>query len=102
MIGQIDNNDLRKAIITSYTKARGLIDSYRFNNDLLQKYEYWSFLFQESKNPQHATNRDAYWVTLINYAKDLKKSHGELKENVNSLLRMLRKQGVLFEQKQEN
>lgn len=30
LIGQIDNNDLRKAIITTYTYARGLIDSYRF------------------------------------------------------------------------
>lgn len=91
LIGQIDDNDLRKAIITSYTKARGLIDSYRFNNDLLQKYEYWSFLFQESKNPQHATNRDAYLKTLINCAKDLKISHDELKGDVNNLLRMFRK-----------
>lgn len=102
LIGQIDNNDLRKAIITSYTYARGLIDSYRFNNDLLQKYEYWSFLFQESKNPQHAANKDAYSDSLIKYAKDLKESHGELKEDVNNVLRMFRKQGVLFEQKKDN
>jgi hypothetical protein len=101
LIGQIDNNDLRKAIITSYTKARGLIDSYRFNNDLLQKYEYWSFLFQETKNPQHAININAYHDSLTKHAKDLKESHGELKEDVKNLLRMLRKQGVLFEQKQD-
>jgi hypothetical protein len=100
LIGQIDNNDLRKAIIATYTKARGLIDSYRFNNDLLQKYEYWSFLFQETKNSQHATNRDAYRDSLIKYAKDLKESHSELKEDANNVLRILRKQGSLSEQRQ--
>lgn len=101
LIGQIDNNDLRRAIIISYTKARGLIDSYRFNNDLLQKYEYWPFLFQETKNPIHEANKIAYITSLTKYANGLKISHNELKQQVNDLLRMLHKHGVLYESKQD-
>ncbi len=35
LIGKIKNNDLRKRIITTYTIAKGLIDSYKLNNELV-------------------------------------------------------------------
>lgn len=94
-IGRIKDHDLRKAIIATYTKARGLIDSFRMNNDIVQKYEYAHLLFQETKNPVHQSNVNNYLQSLSRYAANLKRLHGELKVLSSDLLRRLRKQGVL-------
>lgn len=37
LIGRIKDHDLRKNIIKTYTLGKGMIDSYRMNNDLVQK-----------------------------------------------------------------
>ena len=94
-IGRIKDHDLRKAIIASYTKGRGLIDSFRLNNEMVQKYEYAAILFQETQNPVHQANVDNCIHALTQYAVSLKRLHGELKIHVSDLLRRLRKQGVL-------
>jgi len=94
-IGKIKDHDLRKQIVATYAKARGLIDSYRMNNDLLQKWEYAHLLFQESQSELHKANAQARYQSLIQYASSLKKGHGELKTMVSELLRRLRKEGVL-------
>lgn len=94
-IGKVKDHDLRKQIVATYAKARGIIDSYRMNNDLLQKWEYAHLLFQESQSELHKTNAHARYQSLIQYASSLKKGHGELKTMVSELLRRLRKEGVL-------
>jgi hypothetical protein len=94
-IGKIKDHDLRKQIVATYAKARGLIDTYRMNNDLVQKWEYAHLLSQESQNPIHQTNAQARYQSLIQYASEIKKRHVELKAMVSELLRRLRKEGVL-------
>ncbi|HLA75641.1 MAG TPA: hypothetical protein VJM76_06990 [Gammaproteobacteria bacterium] len=94
-IGKIKDHDLRKQIVATYAKARGLIDSYRMNNDLVQKWEYAHLLYQESQNQIHQTNAQARHQSLIQYASEIKKRHDELKLMVSELLRRLRKEGVL-------
>lgn len=94
-IGRIKDHDLRKAIIATYTKGRGLIDSFRMNNEIVQKYEYAAILFQETQNPVHQANVENCIHALRQYAVSLKRQHGELKILVSDLLRRLRKQGVL-------
>ena len=97
LIGRIPNNDLRKQIIKTYTLAKGMVDSFRMNNDLVSKWEFSEKLYAESKNDVHKEQAIAHFASLIDYAKTLKESHKTLKTEVSNLLRELRKHGVLNE-----
>ena len=97
LLGRIPDNDLRKQIIKTYTLAKGMVDSYRMNNDLNQKFEHWHQVFQESKNEIHQQKASAQLRALVEYAKNLKKDHQEVKTETAQLLRTLRKHGVLSE-----
>jgi hypothetical protein len=97
LIGRISDNDLRKQIIKTYTLAKGMVDSFRMNNELNQKYEYWLQIFQESKSVIHQQKAAAHYGALVVYAKALKISHQQVKMETTQLLRSLRKQGVLTE-----
>jgi len=94
-IGRVQDHDLRKLIVSTYSKARGLIDSYRLNNDLVQKHEHAFWIFQETQNQIHKANAASRFNALADYAKSLKKGHVEVKAQVQILLRELRKKGVL-------
>lgn len=99
LIGRIPDNDLRKQIIKTYTLAKGMVDSFRMNNDLNQKFEYWHQVFQESKSEVHQQKAAAHFVALVEYAKSLKNSHQQMKSEAAQLLRSLRKHGVLSEKR---
>ncbi|MBD9360501.1 hypothetical protein [Methylomonas fluvii] len=94
-IGRIQDHDLRKLIVSTYSKARGLVDSYRLNNDLVQKHEHAYWISQETQNQIHLANAKSHYAALVSYSKTLKKSHIEVKQQVQELLRELRKKGVL-------
>ena len=95
LIGRIKDHDLRKLIVSTYSKARGLIDSYRLNNELVHKYEQAVLLHQETNQAVHASHVNARLQALVTYATSLKQSHMEVKSQVQELLRELRKKGVL-------
>lgn len=97
LIGRVKSNDLRKQIIVTYTLARGIIDSYRLNNDLVSKWEFSEKLFSELQLEVHKDQAIAHYASLIDYAKELKNLHALLKSEVLGLLRQLRKSGVLNE-----
>ena len=97
LIGQIEDHDLRKLIVTTYTKARGLIDAYRLNNELLAKYEHWYWTSLQSGHPTHKKIAEEKYRALVDYAKTLKELHNDLSTNTKELLRALRKKGVLVE-----
>ena len=99
LIGRIPDNDLRKQIIKTYTLAKSMIDSFRMNNDLNQKYEYWFQVFRESKNEVHQQKAAAHYGALVEYAKNLKLGHQQIKLESSQLLRSLRKHGVLSEKR---
>jgi hypothetical protein len=99
LLGRIPNNDLRKQIIKTYTLGKALIDSYRLNNDLNQKLEYWAQLFQESQNEVHKQKAAAVYSSLVDYVKKIKLTHQKIKTESSQLLRSLRKEGVLTEKK---
>jgi hypothetical protein len=88
LIGRIKNDDLRKAIVTTYTKARGLVDSFRLNNDFISKFEYWHSLSQQDYHPVYARNAEIYHTSLITYAGKLQNSHNHLKALVQNLLQL--------------
>jgi hypothetical protein len=97
LIGRVPDNDLRKQIIKTYTLAKGMVDSFRMNNELNQKFEYWHQIFQESKSEEHQQKAAAHYNALVEYAKKLKLGHQQIKSETSQLLRTLRKQGVLSE-----
>ena len=97
LIGRIPDNDLRKQIIRTYTLGKGMVDSYRMNNDLIQKYDYWCQMFQESKNVIHQHNAEAHYNAMVEYAKSLKIGHQEAKSESTQLLMILKKYGVMSE-----
>lgn len=95
LIGKIANNDLRKSIIETTIKARGLIDSFRLNNDFVYKYEQAFLLAFQTNEDKHNQLVEIHRKTLIKYAEKLKQGHQDQKERVQNLLREFRKQGVL-------
>ena len=97
LIGRIPSNDLRKQIIKTYTLSKGMVDSFRMNNDLVSKYEFSEKLFAETQLDVHKQQAISHFVLLIEYAKTLKEFHKSLKQEISSLLRELRKNGVLNE-----
>ena len=99
LIGRIPDNDLRKQIITTYTLAKGMIDSFRLNNDLVGKFEFADKIYQETQQDIHKKQAVAHYNSLVDYAKTLKDGHTKLKNEITSLLRELRKNGVLNEKR---
>lgn len=97
LIGRISNNDLRKQIIKTYTLSKGMVDSFRLNNDLVHKFEYANKLYDETKQEVHKQHAIAHYKSLISYATTLKQGHNVLKNEISDLLRTLRKNGVLSE-----
>jgi hypothetical protein len=100
LIGRIKDNDLRKRIIKTYTLGKGMIDSFRLNNDLVSKLEFANKLYNESKQEVHQKQAAAHYAALVDYAKSLKSGHYLFKQEVSGLLRELRKNGVLNEKTQ--
>jgi hypothetical protein len=97
LLGRIDDNDLRKQIIRTYTYSKGMVDSFRLNNDLVQKLEHSNKVYEETMQEIHKLHAKAHYNALVDYAKVLKQSHQVLKQEIVDLLRSLRKHGVLSE-----
>lgn len=97
LIGHIDDADLRKLIVQVYSKARGLIDSYKMNNDMLGKLEFWTNLYKETNNQVYQQNAQGQFAAMQLYAKKMKESHVALRDLSGQLLRRLRKMGVISE-----
>jgi len=94
LIGRIKDHELRKLIVSTYTLARGLIDSFRLNNDFVQKYELAYWVYQETQSLPHKTCADSSHAVLVQYAVGLKGLHEKVKIQISELLISLKKNGV--------
>lgn len=94
LIGRVKDHVLRKAIIKTYSLAKGLLDSYKMNNDIIHKWEHWSLVFAETQMEVHKIQAEAYRSSLINYAEVLKKMHEDVKVNLKETTRMLALAGI--------
>ena len=91
LIGKIEDDDLRELIVIAYTCAKGLIDSYKLNNDLVQKWGNLVLQYQLTNNPVFDQNAKALLVGLTDYVVGIKELHFEMKDNVAKLLEKLDK-----------
>lgn len=94
-IGAIPDHDLRRAIIRTYTLSKGLVDSFRMNNYMIEQYTRAVELAAETKNEAHnaLVHRNAEY--LVEYAMTIKELHSEAYGEYQTLLRMLNKQGII-------
>ena len=91
LIGKIMDTNLRRSIITAYVEAKGLLDSYNANNDMVQSYMNLRLLYQQTENDIFKKEADNQLAILTVYAKEIKKRHHEIKDLVNSLLEALQR-----------
>ena len=94
LIGRIPDASLRKRIIVTYSLAKGLIDSYLMNNELIKNFELASNLYNETNLKIYQLRAQVHDDELIKYAKSLKIGHYQLKESIEYLFTELKKYGV--------
>jgi len=85
LIGEIQNEELRGLIILAYSAAKGIVDSYRFNNHIVKQHEHWSWMAAETNNVLHQQRAEAFLNSCIEYAQILKKDHYEIKKLLQKL-----------------
>lgn len=86
MIGLIQNRDLRKKIVDTFTHAKGFVDSFRHNSRLANEYSRLKALYEEDTNDQ--TNKkllEEQEFIMIDYANQLRKGHYILKDKIEEL-----------------
>jgi len=91
LIGRVPDHDLRKQIIKTYTLSKGMVDSFRMNNDLVSRYEFSEKLYAETNLEVHKNHAVAHYANLVTYAASLKESHKALQQEVSVLLQELRR-----------
>lgn len=92
LVGRVKNEELRKLIVETYTKARGLIDSYRLNNEMLHKLDEIDSTIVQSGSLNLSNRRTIQIKGLIDYAPKILKEHNQTKESKNNLIRIIREE----------
>jgi len=83
MVGKIDDPELRRTIVKTYSLARGLISTFQLNNSLLTEYKQLSLLyFQSNRNEVLETHA----IVVRDYAAKLKERDRWITEAVAALL----------------
>ena len=88
-IGEIEDPKLRSLIVAAYTKGRGLVDSFRMNNELNSRYEHFSLMANSTRSQNDIANQNAYLEAMKIYSSTLKEQHKELKILIDDLLQQL-------------
>jgi hypothetical protein len=94
LVGKIEHARLRRAIVETYTKARGLIDGFTLNNDMVQKWNHLDLMRQDSQNP---TLIHMMWMqeqSLVHHAVKLREIHRQTKESLEHLLLIAKTKGI--------
>jgi len=85
LLGQIPDDSIRNAIVTTYLKGRGLIDSHLYNNQLLEKHGALQRVRDETGSAKYAEQIDASLANLNEYGTFIKQSYFEMKVLVSDL-----------------
>jgi hypothetical protein len=85
VFGQIPDDDVRKAIVTTYLRAHGVIDSHHCNNQMIEKYGALQRLRDETKSSRYNGQIDAELASLKEYGRFMKQNYFEMKALVRDL-----------------
>ena len=72
ILSHIESGELRHLIVRTYTIARAFMDSFRANNELLQRYRFAETVYRHSDNRAFKDEADAVYELMANYAATLK------------------------------
>ncbi|WP_115710010.1 hypothetical protein [Legionella sainthelensi] len=90
LLGAINNESLRALIIRTYIHAKSLIDTFKTNNIIVEKYESNHLLFlQEPQNLIFKTLEQAYLKILENYADQIRKFIKVVENNIQELVNLI-------------
>lgn len=84
LVGRIKNEHLRNSIVESYGKARGLIDCFRFNNEMIHKYENLDLMKKQAMSPIYNDHIKMQMRSLVDYAPEIIKAHNETKASIQN------------------
>lgn len=94
-LGHVEDDQLRAAIVRTYTLAKGLIDTHLVNNDLLVQYENISGFDVSSYSAiiqQNQQNTIRRWKA---FGTEIKTAYNLTKESVTLLLDLLNQSDAL-------
>jgi hypothetical protein len=86
---QIDDADLRRNIILTYNRAKGLLDTVTMNRLYLERYHYLQSTFLKTKDSSVQAESEDYRSALIEIAAQLKKADIDFKTAASQSLDML-------------
>lgn len=89
LLGRVEDDELRTLIVRTYNLAKGIVDSFRMNNEMNSKLENAQLLALQTQNPAFTQIANVQHQNLVNYATMLKARHNELKDHVERLLRAI-------------
>src|SRR6185436_7770748 len=89
LVMQIDDADLRRNIILTYNRAKGLLDTVTMNRLYLERYHYLQSTFLKTKDSSVQAESEDYRSALIEIAAQLKKADIDFKSAASQSLEML-------------
>jgi hypothetical protein len=94
LVGKITHPRLRRSIVETYTKARGVIDGFTLNNDMVQKWNHLDLMRQDSQNPMLIHMMWMQEQSLVHHAVKLREIHRQTKESLEHLLLIAKTTGL--------
>lgn len=94
LVGKIRHSRLRRAVVETYTKARGLIDGFTLNNDMVQKWNHLDLMRQDSQNPMLIHMMWMQEQSIVHHAVKLREIHRQTKESLEHLLLIAKTSGL--------
>jgi hypothetical protein len=89
LVMQIDDAPLRRLIIQTYTRAKGLLDTITMNRLYLERYHYLQSTFWKTKEASVQAEAEVYHRTLIDTAAQLRRMHSGFKGAASEMLSMI-------------
>lgn len=102
LFGQIPDDRLRKAIVTTHLRGRGLIDSHLYNDQLIESRLRLHRLREETGNPMFDIQMNAAMEELKADGKFLKENYLGMKALVNNLIGQIDDNVALIEGTSKN
>lgn len=89
LLGQINDDSLRKLIISTYMRGKAVIDTHRFNNELIQLFIELSNLAEVHQSPALLQRAQAVRQMMVLYSEGIRTGYVELRAGVRNLLEAL-------------
>ena len=89
LVMQIEDANLRRSIIQTYTRAKAVLDTVNMNRLYLERYHYLQSTFLKTKDGSVQAESEDYRRALVQIARQLKQADAEFKRTAAGLLETL-------------